>query len=258
MRRPYRRRGHGHDRRRRRGVLRNRHPRVHRRERHRDAGSLRLRLRRDDRDRRDAAGTARHRDDRHHQGDQGRPDGHRERPDAGRRDAAPADAGCCRGWGSDAGPCPARSRTGCYPGAGRRGADPCPARSRTGCSRDAGHRVRHPGAGYRKPRHRPRAVPERPEQQQPNSPERPRRGLQRPESQQPAQAPPRERMLRARRVPVDAVRPDVLRPGARRWRAPRSSTTWPALQSQPCLRRLPRGQRAVCEPQGARSLMRGS
>ena len=46
--------------------------------------------------------TARHRDD------LGRRDERRERPDAGRPGAEPADAGCCPGSGSAAGPCPAR------------------------------------------------------------------------------------------------------------------------------------------------------
>ena len=100
-------------------------PRVLHRVRRRDAGSRR-RHRRDDRGRRDAAGTARHRDDRHRRDDPGHRDARRERPDAGRRDAAPAGAGCCPGSGSGAGPCPARSRTGCCPGAGRPGRWPMP------------------------------------------------------------------------------------------------------------------------------------
>ena len=58
------------------------------------------------------------------------------------------------GWGSDVGPCPANSRTGCCPGAGWTGAGPCPGWTRTDCCpdglRDAdrrgrqGHRVQLP------------------------------------------------------------------------------------------------------------------
>lgn len=102
--------------------------------RHRDAGSRRRRHR-DDRDRRDAAGTER-RDDRRHRGDRRRRDA--EHRGAEHRDAGPADAGCCRASGAD--PCPAPRRRGCCRDAGRRDAGPCPAPRRTGCCPDERHR----------------------------------------------------------------------------------------------------------------------
>ncbi len=115
----FHRRGHGHDRRHLRGGSGRSSSRV-RRGRHRDAGSRHLQRHLD-------AGSRR------------RPDGLRRRdagirrrrdagPGLGRRDAVrrggvrlgevPAGAGCCSGLEQrDAGPCPARSRTGCCRGA---------------------------------------------------------------------------------------------------------------------------------------------
>ena len=98
-------------------------------------------------------------------GDRDRPDEHRAHPGAERRGAAPADAGCCRGWDSGAGPCPARWRTGCCPDGALRAAGPCPARSRRGCCRGGVHRLRRPDAGRSVLRRRPRAARERPEPQ---------------------------------------------------------------------------------------------
>ena len=98
--------------------------------------ALRHRHRRDDRGRRDAAGTVRRGDLRHPDGVR-RGEEHRGEEPAG---AEPAGAGSSRAWG--AAPCPACSRRGCCRDEGRWAAGPCPARWRTGCCRGE---VRHRG-----------------------------------------------------------------------------------------------------------------